>query len=1313
MSATDLSSSGSGESRPARLARRLAGLVWWLAVVLLVLMALYVGIGRQLTQNIGDYRQSVERLLSDSLGYEVSIGSLQAHWRWLDPVLETGALRVRLADAPEQPLVDVGHVRIRLDSLQSLLRFRVVFREFEVDRFDLALTQSEDGRFALPGRRSGPVESDGNAESDWLGMLGRWLSDPSIRITRINLTLKSADDTVRHIEIPQLDLHYDGGLFSASGRAMRSGTTHQLASFSLLGLHFFRGDFTGQLYVDMDSGRLFDELVRKYEWRGVGIEGFDAGGQAWFTFRDGFLEQLSGHLRVPYLQLRAGAESMAPVENLSLNFGWRGSIRLGRGNFLSGELHLQEIQWDWLGESVSEFSLRLKKRARDLRVNGDGVPLGSLSRFTAGIGLLPDSVTRALEGYRPEGLLNDLEVRVPTDEAGPEFRFFANLEDVQVAAHNGAPEVAGANGRVIAGRDWGVVDVSAEDLTLGFPKLFRDSWLFRHGAARVAWHLDGQITRVFSDSIHMQYGERTELTGAFDLRMDKEGEDNLGLKVGVQHGAADMLAAFVPAKVVSAPLYEWLTTAVTSAEIEEGVYYGHGQINRNAPRYSFTSSMSYRFRDGVIRYDPAWPEVTNASGRVLVHDGYTDVQLTEATTGGLVLEESQVTVSSDGDGVVLKVDTGTTVPGEAIAPWLANSPLGAMSGNAAEVVEVDGDYELDLGLELPLSSQRDILVSARVRTRNGEVRYPAAGLQWSGLQGELDFRSDRGFSSQRLNAIFMDKPVTLGLEYQPGSHKLVVSQSGRLTVPELKDLMSIPPDTQTGLAGSLAYTARLDVSPGTASGLSIYSSLAGLSVDWPQPLGKQAEVMAPIRAVVDWDADSELLLSGVWDERLAFRMRWLQQGFDRGQIVLGSQSAELPESEGIALAGTVARINVDEWTDSLSRIAPTMNSVESGVRSDGDYDAAIEQWLSGIQLSIGELEALGQSFPQVDVAARLEDGHWRIESTSERASGRLLVPMDKSATVDVDFQTLNLQPSEATGNDSPAQLTASQQVDAFRALAMEGWPDIRVNIGRLVMEERSLGSWSFLMKPDSEALHVDDLRGTLGTLTFTGDLWWDIRDGEPMSRLQGELTGQDLGDLARLVGAATPLRNEKTQLQMSLDWSGRPDDFELTRLEGEVSIRLDEGVILESNNTAQLFRLFNVLNADTLWRRLQLDFSDLYERGVAFDAISGTAQLNDGTLSWSPELQIVGPSGAFKLSGSTDMVAESLDMRLVVVLPLTQNLPLAALLMGASAPIGGALFVLDKILGDPLSKLTSATYSVTGSWDQPNVKLRNVFDTGS
>lgn len=209
------------------------------------------------------------------------------------------------------------------------------------------------------------------------------------------------------------------------------------------------------------------------------------------------------------------------------------------------------------------------------------------------------------------------------------------------------------------------------------------------------------------------------------------------------------------------------------------------------------------------------------------------------------------------------------------------------------------------------------------------------------------------------------------------------------------------------------------------------------------------------------------------------------------------------------------------------------------------------------------------------------------------------------------------------------------------------------------------------------------------------------------------LEGGGLQGLASLVGQEIPMTNRNSVIDLNIAWPGRPDQFAAGHLSGEFSVRLDDGVILQNNETAQIFRIFNLLNTDTLQRRLQFDFSDLYEAGIAFDALYGKAKLDNGVLNWNPDLQLAGPSGALRLSGLTNLADETLDMRLVVILPLTQNLPLAAILMGASPPVGGALFVLDKLLGEPLSKLTSATYSVGGTWDNPKVDLRNIFDSGN
>src|SRR5690554_4148399 len=73
------------ERPPIRLMALFTGAVWWVLLVVLVLLALYAGIGRQLTQNVDSFREDLARELSARLEHDVSIGSLSSRWYWLDP----------------------------------------------------------------------------------------------------------------------------------------------------------------------------------------------------------------------------------------------------------------------------------------------------------------------------------------------------------------------------------------------------------------------------------------------------------------------------------------------------------------------------------------------------------------------------------------------------------------------------------------------------------------------------------------------------------------------------------------------------------------------------------------------------------------------------------------------------------------------------------------------------------------------------------------------------------------------------------------------------------------------------------------------------------------------------------------------------------------------------------------------------------------------------------------------------------------------------------------------------------------------------
>ena len=81
-----------------------------------------------------------------------------------------------------------------------------------------------------------------------------------------------------------------------------------------------------------------------------------------------------------------------------------------------------------------------------------------------------------------------------------------------------------------------------------------------------------------------------------------------------------------------------------------------------------------------------------------------------------------------------------------------------------------------------------------------------------------------------------------------------------------------------------------------------------------------------------------------------------------------------------------------------------------------------------------------------------------------------------------------------------------------------------------------------------------------------------------------------------------------------------------------------------------------------------------------------------------------GPSANVNLQGSINIAEQTLDSQMDVVLPLTSNVPIAAVLLGAPQ-IAGAVFLLDKLIGDKFEKVSTLTYQLSGAWAEPEIKI--------
>ena len=151
-------------------------------------------------------------------------------------------------------------------------------------------------------------------------------------------------------------------------------------------------------------------------------------------------------------------------------------------------------------------------------------------------------------------------------------------------------------------------------------------------------------------------------------------------------------------------------------------------------------------------------------------------------------------------------------------------------------------------------------------------------------------------------------------------------------------------------------------------------------------------------------------------------------------------------------------------------------------------------------------------------------------------------------------------------------------------------------------------------------------------------------------------------------------------------------------------MKFRKGQLTAADGSAQVLRVFGLLNFDSIGRRLRLDFSDLWSKGLSYDRIDGVVDIERGVFRTRDELTLEGISSNLGIKGQLDLPAGTIDADMQVAMPISRNLPLAAVAAGAPA-IGGALFVIDRLVGDRFARMAAARYTISGSWQDPDISL--------
>lgn len=692
---------------------------------------------------------------------------------------------------------------------------------------------------------------------------------------------------------------------------------------------------------------------------------------------------------------------------------------------------------------------------------------------------------------------------------------------------------------------------------------------------------------------------------------------------------------------------------------------------------------------------------------------------------------------------------------------LRQSPLKQSLEPVLKVLALSGEMKVEMTMNLPLNTKRDLTpqqITVAVDLADNTLTAEQWLLNYEALTGRLVYDSKLGLSAHDWHAQFLEQPVMGDLLSQPlptGEWSTQLHQRGKVTAASLSQWLQLDQIFHL-MTGECSYAAYLNLGGGADNQLSnkntleVSTDLAGLSIKWPEPFTKLASQERQTVLKVNLATSSPVfdLAIGDLSTEAAISLNWQSDanGFKGGRLHFGKRPDAWFWREGknqLRISGDLQAVDWEEWMKAfegpvvaaslvtntgLPRVqskpnTPSLKLSDLDVHVDRLTWQALAMTDADIQMYTTDVARfVDVRSSELDMSMELPNAYWTQWFSSKSSGVAKVKDEDRPIQLQVEKLVYGWEPSEpVTGLQSDA-VESERLVEIgherwqaplreylqTQPLWLRQLPAIDARFNTITLNQNDWGSWQFGLRPvaasseptfgEKGLLFVDMMANVKG-LTFNGKGKWLWDERRASSSFEGALSVPKPQGFFAAWELPKILKSKAAEFQLSAAWPDHVFAPSRAAVSGSLSGTVKEGRLLNTDADFSPIRLIGLLNIDTLARRLQLDFSDVLEKGLAFDRIDTQMRLNQDTV-FVDRLFLKGPSTQLALEGTYDIDAQSLDQRLSVTVPVSRNLVLPAAATGG-LPAAATAYLIEQVLGEQLDKLTTLKYQIRGDLKNP------------
>jgi len=595
-----------------RLKRFFAALTRWglgLCALLLVLAAVYVSLGRELTPLVAEYRADIEAKAQAAVDMPLHIGSLEGRWSGFAPVL-----------LAHDVMVGQGSNALRLDQVEvvpdiwaSLMAREVRLAHLEVSGLQLSVKEDQDGHWALQGL---PVQDDQPLDPEQV--LKRLQMVKRVSLLDSQVTLQPIDHAPLTLTYVGLSLHTGTTRQRLDARlTLPDGQPLALSLRSRIRASQWK-DAEVDAYLSLPQSDWAKWIPAKLtqQWK---LTQFKAGGEFWLNWAKGDVQSAVVRLNSPQVKGSYADRKPVHIENLALTAYLQRNEQGLKVLFDSLAMNLGETRWE--SRLQLQQSLATDQAQEVWNLQADRLDLTPITPLLNALAPLPEGFAKTIEHLKATGLLRNVLVDFrPQDTTDQKVSFAANLERVGFDAYFGAPAARNVSGSISGDLGHGELRLDSKDFSLHLFPIFAKPWQYIQANARLTWKLDKEGFTLIAPYIKV-LGEEGKVAADFLIRLhfDPGQEDYMDLRVGMVDGDGRFTPKYLPA-VLSPALDEWLRTAILKGAVDQGFFQYQGSLNHDALPASRNISLFFKVHDAELAFQPGWPHVSKVNGEVFVEE---------------------------------------------------------------------------------------------------------------------------------------------------------------------------------------------------------------------------------------------------------------------------------------------------------------------------------------------------------------------------------------------------------------------------------------------------------------------------------------------------------------------------------------------------------------------------------------------------------------------------------------------------------------------------------------------------------------------